>query len=104
PDTFVMSNADLVVNASWQYGVPLMGIHDWNADWGGLASLGTFPDRAGRRLAGYLDMIVNGPHPGDIPIEVQAPQFVVNTRAAACMGIDLDPTFVSQENRTIDPL
>jgi putative ABC transport system substrate-binding protein len=70
---------------------------------GGLMSYGpSFPDMY-RRAASYVDRILKGSRPGELPIErPNAVEFVINGRAARALGLVL-PSHVSlQVNEVID--
>lgn len=59
-------------------------------DGGGLMSYGANRPEMYRRLAGYVVRILNGEHPGDLP--VQQPErfdFIINLKAARELGLTL---------------
>jgi len=101
PDSLVISNLDLVLEASLQQRVPAFGLQDFMADWGALAAYGPSAYQAGGRAAGYLDKINKGAKPGDLPIEPIDPTFVVNMKAAACLGVTLPLEVLHQADRII---
>jgi ABC-type uncharacterized transport system substrate-binding protein len=70
---------------------------------GGLVSFGpSFPD-LWRRAATYVDKILKGARPGDLPVE-QPVRFdiVVNAKAARSIGLDPSPALLSRADEVIE--
>jgi putative ABC transport system substrate-binding protein len=100
-DALVTSNIDLVLGTSLARRVPAFGILDFMAEWGALGAYGPSPYLAGRRAAHYVDKIVKGAKPGELPVESMDPTFVVNLKAAACLGITVPPAVLHLADRVI---
>jgi putative ABC transport system substrate-binding protein len=101
PDALIISNMDLVLETSLEQRVPTFGLQDFMADWGALGAYGPSTYQAGRRLALYVDKIAKGARPGDLPVEPIDPMFVVNLKAAECLGVSLPLTVLHQADRVI---
>ena len=90
PDLFNTINRDLIIALAARYRVPVIYSVRSFADLGGLISYG--PDFAEQYppAAGYIDRILKGEKPGDLPIQmpIKVP-LVINLKTANALGIDV---------------
>jgi putative ABC transport system substrate-binding protein len=100
-DTLIIGNIDLVLETSLEQRVPVFGLQDFMADWGALATYGPSPYDVGAHDALYVDKISKGAKPGDLAIEPIDPTFVVNLKAAKCLGISPPLKVLRQADRII---
>jgi putative ABC transport system substrate-binding protein len=94
---------NLIVALAAQYRLPAVYFTRYFVTAGGLISYG--PDYVDqfRRAAGYVDRILKGEKPGDLP--VQAPtkyELVINIRTAKELGLTVPPAVLSRADEVIE--
>jgi putative tryptophan/tyrosine transport system substrate-binding protein len=70
---------------------------------GGLMTYGPSLADVYRRLAGYVDRILNGEQPGEIPIYLASKfELLINLKSAQAYGLTVPPTLLARADEVIE--
>ena len=103
PDAFNTVHRQLIILLAARYSVPAIYPYRYQAVEGGLLSYGVDTVDLMRRAAPYVDRILKGEKPADLP--VQAPvkfELVVNLRAARVIGLTVPPAVIARADEVIE--
>jgi putative tryptophan/tyrosine transport system substrate-binding protein len=103
PDQFNLLHRDLIIAVAARHRLPTIYGYRSHVAAGGLMSYGIDAYDLYRRAAGYVDRILKGEKPGDLPI--QAPtkfELVINLKTAKALGLDLRPTLLALADEVIE--
>lgn len=103
PDLMLAHAAEHVANLAIENRLPVMSWGYWYADAGCLISYSTWYPDLSYRMAFYVDRILKGTAPGDLPIE-QPTKFVlsINLKTAKALNIELPQTLLFRADRFIE--
>jgi ABC-type uncharacterized transport system substrate-binding protein len=91
-----------IVELATKYRLPTIYPEKGFVDEGGLMSYGADNTDLFRQAAVYVDKILKGAKPGDLPVQQATKfEFVINLKAAKQIGLTLSPEFLSRANQVI---
>jgi putative ABC transport system substrate-binding protein len=102
PDPLIFFNREFIAEFATKQRLPAMYSFREYVDAGGLMSYGTsFPDLF-RRAATYVDKILKGAKPGELPVE-QPTKFdlAINLKTAKQIGVTIPPNVLARADKVI---
>jgi putative ABC transport system substrate-binding protein len=93
----------LIISLAARHKLPAVYYERFFVAAGGLISYG--PDRTDqfRRAAGYVDRILKGEKPADLPVEAPTKyELVINLKTAKALGLTVPPSVLAQANEVIE--
>jgi len=103
PDNTTIQYRDLIISLAAEHRLPAVYAFDYFVKAGGLMSYGTDQDDNFRLAASYVDRILRGDKPPELP--VQAPtrfQMLVNVRTAKAIGLTVPPGLLIAADEVIE--
>src|SRR5262245_31912829 len=103
PDTFTTEHRSEIASLAIRYRLPAVYPYRVFAESGGLLSYGDDLTDNFRRAASYVDRILKGEKPADLP--VQAPvkfELSINLKAARALGIAVAPSMIARADQVLD--
>jgi putative ABC transport system substrate-binding protein len=98
-----LAHRELIITLASRHRLPSIYNIDQFAASGGLISYGTDPKDLFRRAALYVDRILKGAKPGDLPIQQPTKfELIVNLKAAKAMGLIIPESFLARANEVIE--
>jgi putative tryptophan/tyrosine transport system substrate-binding protein len=94
---------DRIISLATRYGLPNIYAFPYYPASGGLTSYGPDPADEFKRAADYVDRILKGEKPADLP--VQSPtnhQLVINLKAAKALGLAVPPAILARADKVIE--
>jgi putative tryptophan/tyrosine transport system substrate-binding protein len=102
PDTFTSSQHKLIVDLASRYQLPAIYAFRDFAMAGGLVSYGPDVTDQFRRAAAYVDRILRGEKPGDLPVQQPTKfEFVINLKTAKALGLTIPETLLATADEVI---
>jgi len=102
-DPLTLSNRKLIADSAASQQLPaIYGLREFAAA-GGLMSYGANLADLYRRAAAYVDKILKGAKPADLPVQQPTKfDFVINLKTAKALGIEIPPTVLARADEVIE--
>jgi ABC-type uncharacterized transport system substrate-binding protein len=103
PDTFNVENRESIIALAVRHGVPAIYYNRIFTESGGLITYGTDFVEQFRQVPEYINRILKGEKPADLPI--QAPtkfELVINLKTAKALDLDVPPLLLGRADEVIE--
>jgi putative tryptophan/tyrosine transport system substrate-binding protein len=103
PDLSAFNYRDAVIALAARYRLPAVYPYRVFVASGGLLSYGTDTPDIFRRAAGYVDRVLKGERPADLPVQNPTKyELVVNLKTATALGLDVPATLLALADEVIE--
>jgi putative tryptophan/tyrosine transport system substrate-binding protein len=103
PDTFMNQHRAPTISASARNNVPAVYSLSAFARDGGLLSYGDYPVDLFRRAATYVDRILRGAKPAELPVQLPTKfELVINLKTANALGLTVPPNLLAFADEVIE--
>ena len=97
------TQATRIVQLALAARLPMIVAYPQDVEAGGLASYGVDGHENYRRTAAYVDKILKGAKPGDLPIEFPTKLVLaINLKTAKALGLEIPPTLLARADEVIE--
>jgi putative tryptophan/tyrosine transport system substrate-binding protein len=103
PDAFTASHLKQIIELAARYRLPAVyAVRDW-ANEGGLMTYGTDAFDLYRRAASYVDQVLKGASPANLPVQAQTKfGLVINLTTAKALGLTVPPSLLDRADEVIE--
>jgi putative ABC transport system substrate-binding protein len=103
PDAYTLVNRELIVQSTAHHRIPAIYSYRQVIKEGGLMSYGPETSDIFRRSASYVDGILKGANPAELPAQAPAKfEFAINLKTATTLGLTVAPTVTALADEVIE--
>jgi putative ABC transport system substrate-binding protein len=103
PHAVTLGNRKLIIELAARHRLPAIYSDRYFAQSGGLLSFGNNTDAMFRRAASYIDLILKGAKPADLPVQLPTKfELVVNLKTAKALGLEVPPSLLARADEVIE--
>jgi putative tryptophan/tyrosine transport system substrate-binding protein len=103
PDIFTAAHRDVTIAAATRYGLPLIGPAEFFPRAGALMSYWFDPVDMHAQAASYIDRILKGASPADLPVQQPTKySLVINLKTAKALGLTVPPSMLDLADEVIE--
>jgi putative ABC transport system substrate-binding protein len=103
PDSFTVQHRDRIIALAARYRLPALYANSSATPSGGLIAYAVDTRDTMQRAAGYVDRILKGAKPADLPVQQPARfQLSINLKTAKAIGLDIAPNLVARADEVIE--
>jgi putative tryptophan/tyrosine transport system substrate-binding protein len=102
-EIFTWVHRDAIVAAAARHRLPAIYYDRSFVEAGGLMSYGLDPADQFRRAAFYIDRVLKGSSPGDLPVQNPTKfELAISLKTAAALGVSVPPSLLGSADLVID--
>jgi putative ABC transport system substrate-binding protein len=102
-DGFSVVNRKVIIGSAAQHRLPAIYFFRFFVTDGGLVSYGVDRNESFRRAAAYVDRILRGAKPSDLPVEAPSKfELVINVKTAKALGLEVPPSLLARADEVIE--
>jgi len=103
PDSFITSHRDVIIAAASRHRLPVMGAADYFARAGGLMSYGFDLVDQYARAASYIDRILKGTSPAELPVQQPTKySLIINLKTAEALALTVPERLLALADELIE--
>ena len=103
PDSFILEHRHVIIAQAAKNRLPALYANRISALDGGLMAYAVDPRDLFRRSAGYVDRILNGAKPSELPVQMPTKfDLVINLKTAKTLRLDVPPMLIARADEVIE--